>query len=207
MEYTQIKRIVDIILSLFLILVLFPIMLIEAIFILITSGGPVLFKPRRPGKNCKLFIMYKFRSMKNNWLELYGKGAKLEDVVTPIGMFIREFHIDEFPQLFNVLKGDMSLVGPRPLEEVHHTKIYCSIVKSIKPGLISLNNVLRYMHEHRRKKIIKKFENKKYFETQRRIERFYSENISFLLDLKILYWTLFMEFDILINYIRNLFFK
>ncbi|HEM5984827.1 TPA: sugar transferase [Streptococcus suis] len=108
------KRLLDILLSLFAIILLFPIILIVSIFVYFKLGSPVLFKQKRPGKDEKIFKMYKFRTMTDEKDE---KGELLPDSVrlTAFGKWLRSTSLDELPELFNILKGDMSIVGPRPL--------------------------------------------------------------------------------------------
>lgn len=155
------KRTVDIASSISLLILFFPIILVTALFVKFTSPGPILFRQKRVGKNSKEFWMYKFRSMyigdndirlKENYPELWEKykkaGWKLpmcEDPrITPIGRVIRSLTIDEFPQLFNVLKGNMSLIGPRAYREEElkeyeklfpQTKNYIKDIRSAKPGI------------------------------------------------------------------------
>ncbi|MFN3691371.1 MAG: sugar transferase [Fervidobacterium sp.] len=108
------KRIFDIIIAVVGLIVFSPVMLIVSILIIKKMGSPVLFRQLRPGLNGKPFVLYKFRTMTDERDE---KGRLLPDEkrLTPLGKFLREHSIDELPQLFNVLKGDMSIVGPRPL--------------------------------------------------------------------------------------------
>lgn len=108
-----IKRPMDFLLSLIALIVLSPVMLIVAILVKIKLGGPVLFKQERPGKNEKIFKMYKFRSMTQEKDE---QGNLLPDDkrLTKFGKILRSTSLDELPGLFNILKGDMSIVGPRP---------------------------------------------------------------------------------------------
>ena len=124
--YEVIKRLIDVVCSFLGVLVLSPLFIIIAIIIKTTSKGPAFFSQKRVGKNGKEFDMYKFRSMVVNAEELKEKLAaqnemsgpmfKMKDDprVTKVGKFIRKTSIDELPQLWNVIKGDMSLVGPRP---------------------------------------------------------------------------------------------
>lgn len=105
------KRIFDIIFALILTVLLSPVMLIIAIAIKIDSKGPVLFKQIRSGKNNKEFLLYKFRSMSSN-NDFYDKST--EDKITKVGKFLRKTSLDELPQLFNIIKGEMSFIGPRP---------------------------------------------------------------------------------------------
>jgi len=155
------KRTIDILGSLVLLLIFSPIMLITMILIKVSSPGPIFFKQKRVGKNSHQFWMYKFRSMytgdndkrlRENYPDLWKKykesGWKLEmsedPRITPIGKKIRSLTIDEFPQLINVLRGDMSLVGPRAYREEElqeqekkypKTKKYIDIIRSAKPGI------------------------------------------------------------------------
>ena len=114
--YDFVKRIGDVVLSILLFLVLSPLMCMIAIFIKIDSSGPVIFAQERLGKNGVPFLMYKFRSMtvdaeKDGVARL---ASKHDSRITPIGKFIRAVRIDELPQLINILKGDLSICGPRP---------------------------------------------------------------------------------------------
>lgn len=106
-----IKKLLDLILALILVILLSPLMIIIAIMIKIDSKGPVIFKQIRSGKNNKNFTLYKFRSMIYN-NNLYD--TSVEDQVTKIGRILRKTSLDELPQLFNILKGEMSFIGPRP---------------------------------------------------------------------------------------------
>lgn len=165
MFYEITKRIIDIILSIILMIVFFPIMLVTAIIIKATSPGPVLVEKsnthmQRIGKNGKVFRLYKFRSMPVNadylltkdprYKKLYNEYKKSsfklhEDPrVTKFGRFIRKYSIDETPQFFNVLKGDMSIVGPRPYhsdelteqqKRYPGTEKYVSETQTVKPGI------------------------------------------------------------------------
>ncbi|MBQ7335696.1 MAG: exopolysaccharide biosynthesis polyprenyl glycosylphosphotransferase [Clostridia bacterium] len=108
------KRAVDIIGSIVMIVVTSPLMLFTAIGVKISSPGPILFKQTRVGRHNKEFVMYKFRSMRVNASEQTGWSTEEDPRKTRFGAFIRKFALDELPQFFNVLKGDMSLVGPRP---------------------------------------------------------------------------------------------
>lgn len=111
-----IKRIFDIAMSIVGILLLFPIMIVVSILIKVTSRGPILFKQRRLTKDMKEFTIYKFRSMRTDF-DKDGKGIQVKgssNAITPIGKVIRKTKLDELPQLFNILVGDMSFIGPRP---------------------------------------------------------------------------------------------
>jgi lipopolysaccharide/colanic/teichoic acid biosynthesis glycosyltransferase len=163
--YDIVKRTIDIVASVILIILFSPIMLLAAIIIKITNPGPVLVEPgnshmKRIGKNGKIFRLYKFRSMpvkadslltkdprfKRLYDEYKRSSFKLHEDprVTKFGKFIRKYSIDEMPQLFNVLRGDMSLVGPRPYhadELTEQQKIYSGTeefvkeTQTVKPGI------------------------------------------------------------------------
>jgi O-antigen biosynthesis protein WbqP len=108
-----VKRFIDIFLSLITLIALSPILLFCSLFIFLQDFGPVIFKQSRVGKGGRIFLFYKFRSMPVNTPNVRSsETAELK--ITPFGKFIRRTNIDELPQLFNILKGDMSIVGPRP---------------------------------------------------------------------------------------------
>lgn len=109
-----IKRTADILLSALILIVFFPIMLICAIGVKLSSPGPIIFAQKRIGRNKEPFMMYKFRSMRVNTAQDTAWSGNVDSRKTAFGSFIRKYSLDEFPQFWNVLKGDMSLVGPRP---------------------------------------------------------------------------------------------
>ena len=115
--YLAVKRVFDVLLSLLALLILSPLLLITALAIKLCDGGPVLYKQRRLTKDGKPFEIYKFRSMRvdaeKDGVARLSTGDD-DDRITPVGRFIRKVRIDELPQLLNILKGDMSIVGPRP---------------------------------------------------------------------------------------------
>lgn len=130
------KRVLDFLLSLIAIITLSPVMIIIAILVRTKLGSPVIFKQKRPGKDCKIFTMYKFRTMTNKTDE---NGNLLPDSerLTKFGKFLRSTSLDELPGLFNILIGHMSIVGPRPLL-VEYLSLYNDIQKqrhNVKPGL------------------------------------------------------------------------
>lgn len=147
--YNIAKRALDIIASTLGLIILSPILLVVAILIKLESKGPAIFSQKRIGLNKKEFKMYKFRSMVQNAEELKEKLAKENEMsgpmfkmkndprVTKVGRFIRKTSIDELPQLINVLKGEMSLVGPRPSLPKEVSKFEPWMLKrlSVKPGL------------------------------------------------------------------------
>lgn len=130
------KRFLDIVLSLIAIVVLSPVFIIISVLILIFMGWPIIFKQLRPGKNEKIFNVYKFRTMSNK-KDKKGKLLPDEERLNKLGRILRKSSLDELPELFNILKGDMSFVGPRPLlveyipyytKKEHHRH-------DVKPGL------------------------------------------------------------------------
>jgi lipopolysaccharide/colanic/teichoic acid biosynthesis glycosyltransferase len=122
-----------------------PVMLLTAILVRITSSGPVLFRQRRIGKDGKIFVLYKFRTMVNDAEKNTGPvwAAKDDERVTCLGKLLRRTRLDEFPQLFNVLRGDMSLVGPRPERPyfVRRHRALQGIRLAVKPGITGLAQI------------------------------------------------------------------
>ncbi|MDV4150296.1 sugar transferase [Clostridium sp. AL.422] len=192
--YDILKRILDFSLSLIGLLILSPILLIVAILIKLESKGPIIFSQLRVGLYGKEFKMYKFRSMVVNAEELKEKLAKQNEMsgpmfkikddprVTKVGKFIRKTSIDELPQLINVLKGDMSLVGPRPslLKEVADFELWMLDRLNVKPGLTC------YWQVSGRNNID--------FIEWMKLDLKYVEERSFLLDLKLIFKTFFVLF-------------
>lgn len=111
--YIKVKRIIDFILAIVLTIIFAIPMLFIAVCIKIEDGEPVIYKSRRMGKDLKEFNIYKFRSMKTKRKELHSKLSH-EEMVTNVGKFIRKTSLDELPQLINIIKGEMSFIGPRP---------------------------------------------------------------------------------------------
>jgi exopolysaccharide biosynthesis polyprenyl glycosylphosphotransferase len=180
------RRILDVVLAGFLILITFPIALVTAVLIKLTSPGPVLFKQERCGLNGRVFRMYKFRSMVDNAEQLRFELEALNEMdgpvfkssrdprVTIIGKIIRRFSVDELPQLYNVLRGDMSLVGPRPPlpQEVARYARWQRRRLSMKPGITCLWQISG--------------RNEVSFDDWMKLDLTYIDNWSLLLDLKIL---------------------
>jgi sugar transferase EpsL len=172
------KRIFDLCIAITLTLVLSPIILCLCILVKIFIGSPIFFKQSRPGLNEKIFYLYKFRTMLNKYDE---NGMLLSDEkrLTPFGKWLRSTSLDELPELINIIKGEMSLVGPRPLlveylpyynetEQLRHT---------IKPGItgwaqINGRNTLRWKEKFM-------------------LDIWYVRHVSFFLDLKIIFITLY----------------
>ncbi len=136
------KRMLDFILSLIALIILSPILLIVAILVRIKLGSPIIFKQQRPGKNGKIFTLYKFRTMTDNKDE---NGNLLPDSerLTKFGKLLRSTSLDELPELINILKGDMAIVGPRPLL-VKYLPYYTEKEKhrhDVRPGLTGLAQI------------------------------------------------------------------
>lgn len=113
--YKYIKRAMDFLVAVILLTVLSPLMLLAAALIAVNRDGPILFKQKRPGKDGKIFTVYKFRTMSTALIDRNGKELSDFERMTRIGKILRKTSIDELPQLFNIIKGDMSFIGPRPL--------------------------------------------------------------------------------------------
>lgn len=176
------KRQIDFWGLLFGLVVLMPLFLITAILIKIDSPGPVFFRQRRVGQNGKIFKIWKFRTMVDNAekMEINHNLSKDDPRITKIGRVLRIWTLDEWPQLINVLKGEMSLVGPRPLPQYQVEK-YNDFQKkklSVKPGMVSLVDV--------------KGRNLVPLDKRLEYDIWYIENWSLLLDLKILFLTPFI---------------
>ena len=177
------KRAMDIVVSLALIILTSPVMLVTAVGVKLSSPGPVLFKQERVGKDKKPFYMYKFRSMRVNAEEQTAWSRNADPRKTWFGSIIRKFSIDELPQFFNVLKGDMSLVGPRP--EIPHfveqfkEEIPRYMVKhQVRPGITGWAQVNGYRGDTSIRKRIE-------------YDLYYIENWNVFFDLKILLMTPF----------------
>ena len=180
-----IKRTFDIVVSGLLLVLLSPLFLILAIAIRLSSPGPVLFRQERIGLNKKPFTMYKFRSMRVNDEQDTAWSSAEDDRRTWLGAFLRKVSIDELPQFINVLKGDMSIVGPRP-HMLQHTELYSKLVNKymvrhlIKPGITGWAQVTGYRGEtHELSQM----------EGRVRRDIWYLENWSLLLDIRIMLLT------------------
>ena len=188
------KRFFDFFASLIGIIALSPLFLIIAILIKLYDGGPIFFKQKRIGQNFKPFYIYKFRTMIVDAEKVGPSITKGEDPrITPFGSFLRKFKLDEFPQLFNVLKGDMSLVGPRP-EVEKYVKLFKEDYKQIlqvKPGITDYASI--YFRDE--ESILKNYLNpeegyvKEVLPQKIKFYKKYLEDISFLIDLKLIFLT------------------
>lgn len=173
------KRCFDIIASLAVLIIFAPILIIISIMIKLDSQGPVFFLQERPGKNTKIFKVYKFRTMRPGSEKMI-KGSEVfsdDDRVTKIGNFLRRYKIDELPQLLNVIKGEMSLVGPRPERMDYLDEYTREELKRFKmrPGLTGLAQVSGNIHislDERHKKDVS-----------------YVDNFNLIMDIKIILLT------------------
>lgn len=189
--YRGFKRIVDIILGCMGLIILSPVFLILAICIKIDSKGPVIFAHKRIGKNGKEFKMYKFRSMYENAEEMienfneeqkreWQENFKLENDprITKVGSFLRKTSLDELPQIINIIKGDLSIIGPRPVigEELEKYGKNKEKFLSITPGLTG------YWQANGRSNTT--------YEERMQMELYYIDNQSLILDIKIFFKTI-----------------
>ena len=184
----MVKRMTDIVGSLICIVIFSPVMLVSAALVKATSKGPLIFKQERVGLHNKPFWMYKFRTMYVQTEEEEKKGwtQKNDPRVTSVGKFLRKTSLDEFPQLFNVLKGDMSLVGPRPERPQYVEKFREEIPRymikhQVRPGMTGWAQVNGYRGDTSIKKRIEH-------------DLYYIENWTLGLDMKILFLTVFKGF-------------
>lgn len=167
------KRFFDLIVSIFLIIVLSPVIILAGLSVLVLTGRPALFRQVRPGYKGRPFTIYKFRTMTDDTEK---EGAQLadEERLTGVGRFLRKFSLDELPQLFNVLKGDLSFVGPRPLL-MEYIPLYSpeqARRHDVRPGITGLAQV--------------KGRNAITWEERFNLDIWYVDHRSFRLDMKIL---------------------
>jgi putative colanic acid biosynthesis UDP-glucose lipid carrier transferase len=186
-----IKRSFDILFSALFLCLIFPLIyIILSISIKLSSPGPIFFKQKRTGIYDKEFNCYKFRSMRPNDFADEKQAVKDDPRITRVGNFIRRTNLDELPQFINVLKGEMSVVGPRP-HMLKHTKLYSNIIDKymvrhlIKPGVTGWAQVNGYRGET---------PNIDQMEARVKYDIWYLENWSFLLDLKIIFVTVLNMF-------------
>lgn len=191
--YPRVKRVLDVVISVMALLVIWPVMLVIALLVR-RDGGPAFYAQSRVGRNGRLFRLYKFRSMKvgadrledilsPEELELYRKEYKLQNDprITKLGNFLRKSSLDELPQLWNIIRGDMSLVGPRPLLPSELTGNYTpeerQQLMSMQPGLTGYWQAMS--------------RNESSYATgeRQRQELYYVGRVSFGMDMKIIFKT------------------
>ncbi|AXT59921.1 sugar transferase [Aquimarina sp. AD10] len=172
-----IKRFLDFSLCFIGIVMLSPILLFLMIFLTVTNNGKPFFFQTRPGKNEKIFKIMKFKSM-NDKKDENGELLPFEQRITRVGKFIRKYSLDEIPQLFNVLKGDMSLIGPRPLL-IKYLPLYSDFQKqrhNVRPGITGWAQV--------------NGRNTISWDQKFKLDVWYTENVSFKTDVKIILLTI-----------------
>jgi lipopolysaccharide/colanic/teichoic acid biosynthesis glycosyltransferase len=179
------KRMFDLCFSIILLVALSPLLALIAFLVSLTSPGPVIFRHRRVGYRGTVFIMLKFRSMKNGSGRHTDHVARGDNRVTPLGRFLRSTHLDELPQLWNVVWGEMSLVGPRPISPGWNAKWELEIPNyqkrlEIMPGMTGLAQIRR-----RPERAVRGEYRKLYL-----FDVFYARHQCFWLDLRILLKTL-----------------
>ncbi len=184
----RVKRMLDIVFAVLFLLLLLPVMLITAMLIKLDSRGPVLFNQQRVGRNGKLFTIYKFRTMIKDAEKYTGPvwAEKSDPRITRMGRFMRRVRLDEFPQCINVLKGDMSLVGPRPerpyfVEKLKEEYPYYTRRLKVKPGITGWAQVKGEYDtsiENVREKL--------------QYDLYYIENMSLRMDIRIMLYTVFV---------------
>jgi undecaprenyl phosphate N,N'-diacetylbacillosamine 1-phosphate transferase len=179
-KYLIIKRVVDLVGATLLLLLLTPMMIVVSVLIKAEDGGPVFFSQNRVGKNHKIFKLYKFRSMTDvnrvKHVQTYSDSVD----VTRIGQIIRRYKIDELPQLINVIKGNLSMVGPRPClpETIIKFGDQSQIRHSVRPGLSGMSQINGNIYLSWEERLLYDLE--------------YVNNMSLLLDLKIIFMTLYL---------------
>lgn len=180
--YKVVKRVMDFIISLCALIVLSPVMLIVAIVVKVTSPGPAIFVQQRVGKNGKVYDMYKFRSMCVGAEQQEGGVfcTKGDARVTPVGKFLRATSIDELPQLVNIIKGEMALIGPRPVL-TYYPKEWHEYTKEELKRFDVLPGVTGWAAVHGRKTNT--------VEARFAYDNYYVDNLSMWLDIKILFMT------------------
>nr|MBC8313900.1 exopolysaccharide biosynthesis polyprenyl glycosylphosphotransferase [Bacteroidota bacterium] len=181
----SLKRIFDIVVSLICLVILSPIMLITAIAIKTTSDGSILFSQERVGIKGRRFIMYKFRTMCKNAEENGPQlSSETDPRITRVGRFLRKVRIDEIPQFYTVLKGDMSIVGPRPertyyIEKIMKRAPHYRLLQKVKPGITSWGQV-KFGYAENVGEMIERL----------KFDILYIENMSLAMDFKILIYTM-----------------
>lgn len=176
MYKNYIKRLIDIVISAVGLIILSPVLIILCILVRIKLGKPILFTQERPGKDEKIFKLYKFRSMTDKRDET-GKLLPDSERLTHFGRILRKTSLDELPELFNILKGDMSIIGPRPLL-VSYLPYYTEeerLRHTVRPGLSGLAQV----------------SGRNFIDWDKRLEKDveYVQNLSFVMDMKVVWMT------------------
>lgn len=182
--YDFLKRSSDLLFSVCFLVVFSPVYIISWIIIKIVSPGPAIYRAKRVGKNGVLFDCYKFRSMRVDSGKVRLTTLENDDRIFPFGKFIRKAKIDEMPQVVNILKGEMSVVGPRPEDKENSDKVYVGEfvhILDVKPGLTSTASLYDYTHGE-------KFEDEESYEKEflpkkLKLELYYVNHRSFWYDI------------------------
>lgn len=188
------KRAFDIVAAMLLFTSLLPVILVAALAVKLTSRGPIFYRQRRIGQNFRPFRIFKLRTMyvndKRTAITLHK-----DERITPVGSILRRYHIDEFPQLLDVIRGRMSMIGPRPMIMEHlqsHQDQWSQILSHSKPGITGLGSILYAEREYQ---LLARSQNpQECYQTiiQRhkiRLELFYIQKRGIWLDIKIIWWT------------------
>jgi len=192
--YHLVKRVIDFMLSLFFLALFSPFLLLLGFFIWLAAGFPIIFKSQRVGKNKELFTVIKFRTLITG-LKRRKDGLADKIVINRLAEFMRDTHIDEVLQLLNVIKGDMALIGPRPLDVPRYNHLKSedkswSYLFKVKPGMTCINQIARYqdggMNKARKLNGLWKMERR----NRLALDKYYIKKESPLLDIKITFWTL-----------------
>ncbi|MAZ57168.1 MAG: hypothetical protein CMD73_01320 [Gammaproteobacteria bacterium] len=182
--YNLIKKLFDFFFSLFLFSILLPLILIISLFILFDIGRPIFFLQERTGKNGKVFKIIKFRTMNDN-VDINGNVDNDKSRISFTGKYLRKFSLDELPTLLNIINGDMSFVGPRPLLHEYYTdNLYSDVQKerfNVKTGITGFAQI--------------NGRNKLTWEEKFNLDIWYVRNRSFWLDIKIVLKTIIKIFD------------
>jgi len=194
------KRLFDIFASLLSIAIFLLPWIIIAAIIKHQSPGNAIYKATRVGRNGKTFTLYKFRSMGVNSGQIHATTLRNDPRIFPFGAFLRSSKLDETPQLFNILKGDMSVIGPRPEDEINAGTMYVGKFKEIlsaKPGLSSPASLYDYTHGEN-------FENEedyiqKFVPVKLELELYYVQHQSFIYDVEIIFRTVVVIFSTLVG--------
>ena len=184
--YLFFKRLFDILFSLIAIVLLPLPWLIIAIVIKIQSPGPVMYRARRIGRDGKIFILYKFRTMRVDSGNVHITTLRTDERIFPFGRFLRKSKLDETLQFINILKGDMSIIGPRPEDEGNASELYIgeySKILSVKPGLSSPASLYDYTHGELYSDEYQYVHN--FLPIKMDVELYYIENRSSIYDIKI----------------------
>ncbi|WP_213422565.1 sugar transferase [Bhargavaea massiliensis] len=202
-----IKRILDFILAIFFLIILLPVYLIVALLIVIETGFPIIYKAERGGLNGKSFHIYKFRTMIKEADKIGGGTTALNDPrITKIGNFLRKTKLDEITQLFNIVKGEMSFIGPRP-ELVKYTSQYYGdeeLILKVRPGItdyssIEFINLDEIVGGENADEIYEKFVLKK----KNRLRIKYAATVSIKTDVYLFFYTAYKVIKKAINHIAN----